>query len=397
MIKNITKQSSRKLNHGFTIVELLIVVVVIAILAAITIVAYNGISSQAKESALKSDLTTASKKLQLAKVQDDTFPATKPADTNTTKFQYSSTTDTFFLTATSTNLPNKAFSVNETGVVSSTACSGHTTGGSGGDSTEIAANSPIQNVTSAQCAALPVFDGSNASAIRTVTDTRGGTTRTYEVAKLADNNCWMLTNLKLGSTTGSITLTPADSNVTANFTLPQVKTTGSTSSTGTGNGYDTPYAYGPVPGDTGAGATNYGYLYNWPAATAGKDRTNHNQTAGNSATSICPANWRLPSGGVPTSDFGKLDVVFGGTGESVYSGAPNIAKWQNNGPFKGIFSGKGWGSFHVQSSYGGLWSSSAYPGYVDYAFSAYFGPGYVSPGGYYYARADGLGVRCLLN
>lgn len=38
----------RKTTSGFTIVELLIVIVVIAILAAITIVAYNGIQERAK-------------------------------------------------------------------------------------------------------------------------------------------------------------------------------------------------------------------------------------------------------------------------------------------------------------------------------------------------------------
>lgn len=42
------KQTKAK---GFTIVELLIVVVIIAILAAITIVAYNGIQNRAKNSA----------------------------------------------------------------------------------------------------------------------------------------------------------------------------------------------------------------------------------------------------------------------------------------------------------------------------------------------------------
>jgi len=40
-------QKKPKLNKGFTIVELLIVIVVIGILAAITIVAYNGITNRA--------------------------------------------------------------------------------------------------------------------------------------------------------------------------------------------------------------------------------------------------------------------------------------------------------------------------------------------------------------
>jgi general secretion pathway protein G len=46
---------SNKRQQGFTIVELLIVIVVIAILAAITIVAYNGIQAQAKDSERTSD------------------------------------------------------------------------------------------------------------------------------------------------------------------------------------------------------------------------------------------------------------------------------------------------------------------------------------------------------
>lgn len=48
---------------GFTIVELLIVIVVIAILAAITIVAYNGIQQRARDSQRISDLSNARKAL----------------------------------------------------------------------------------------------------------------------------------------------------------------------------------------------------------------------------------------------------------------------------------------------------------------------------------------------
>ena len=53
---------------GFTIVELLIVIVVIGILAAITIVAYNGIQERAKVASVHSDLRTLSQKIQMKAV-----------------------------------------------------------------------------------------------------------------------------------------------------------------------------------------------------------------------------------------------------------------------------------------------------------------------------------------
>jgi prepilin-type N-terminal cleavage/methylation domain-containing protein len=75
MLVNDTKINNGKVK-GFTIVELLIVVVVIAILAAITIVAYNGITNRSKQSAAQSLVAQVNKKiLAYAALNSDTYPA----------------------------------------------------------------------------------------------------------------------------------------------------------------------------------------------------------------------------------------------------------------------------------------------------------------------------------
>ncbi len=61
-------------NSGFTIVELLIVIVVIGILAAISIVAYNGISNQANDSVVKGDLSNIAKELQMIYAETGAYP-----------------------------------------------------------------------------------------------------------------------------------------------------------------------------------------------------------------------------------------------------------------------------------------------------------------------------------
>ncbi len=54
-----------KVTRGFTIVELLIVIVVIATLASISVVAYNGIQQRARDSKRVSDINQIAKGLQL--------------------------------------------------------------------------------------------------------------------------------------------------------------------------------------------------------------------------------------------------------------------------------------------------------------------------------------------
>lgn len=65
-----------KKQTGFTIVELLIVIVVIGILAAITIVAYNGIQAKAKLSSKLSDVKAMQQKLELYRVEYGNYPDT---------------------------------------------------------------------------------------------------------------------------------------------------------------------------------------------------------------------------------------------------------------------------------------------------------------------------------
>lgn len=75
----------RKTTSGFTIVELLIVIVVIGILVAITIVAYNGIQQRALVTTLKSDLTNASKQIELNQVDNGAYPTSLPANVKASK------------------------------------------------------------------------------------------------------------------------------------------------------------------------------------------------------------------------------------------------------------------------------------------------------------------------
>jgi prepilin-type N-terminal cleavage/methylation domain-containing protein len=80
--------------QAFTIVELLIVIVVIGILAAITIVAFNGVQNKARIAGLQSTLESSLKQIENARTTagTNTYPTTAPTDLASGVTYYSNAT-----------------------------------------------------------------------------------------------------------------------------------------------------------------------------------------------------------------------------------------------------------------------------------------------------------------
>ena len=95
----------KRVEGGFTIVELLIVVVVIAILAAITIVSYTGISGRANDTAVQSDLSNMAQKLQLYYTENGVYPDTNFEAEVSKAFQgFKASKGSYITSGTNTNL-----------------------------------------------------------------------------------------------------------------------------------------------------------------------------------------------------------------------------------------------------------------------------------------------------
>lgn len=348
---------NRSGNQAFTIVELLIVVVVIAILAAITIVAYNGISNQAKQASLKSDLTSGTTQLNLAKTETDSYPADGGAlkKSDSTTFQYSGTAATFCLTATSAQLPGTAYHATQGGAIEDGACP-----------------PLIQTITNAACPMARTL----------AMDARDG--RTYWVQKMTDNNCWMLTNLAYA---GGGTNTYSDVKVLQDGTVDSATT------------YLLPKYYIPsganattIPSqpststDGGAASPQYGYLYNWCAAMGAQLSTSAcalaTTPAPSTSVSACPSGWRLPTGN--TGEFQALNTAINGGSTTTDVGLRTAWFVQRAGFWSGAVTNQGTNGYY--------WSATQNSN--TYAHALLFASTSVSATTYS-IKYNGFSVRCV--
>jgi prepilin-type N-terminal cleavage/methylation domain-containing protein len=97
-------KTKMKSERGFTIVELLIVIVVIGILAAITIVAYNGVTARANTTSAKAAANSFTKKAEIYNADAGTnrYPIVN------TELTSAASTSTFFLSGVTINYSTTA-------------------------------------------------------------------------------------------------------------------------------------------------------------------------------------------------------------------------------------------------------------------------------------------------
>ena len=140
--------------------------------------------------------------------------------------------------------------------------------------------------------------------VTALTDTRDS--NTYAVAKLADGNCWMIENLRLGGTS-PITLTTSDTQSAG--TLPASTGTSWTSYTGQYLNSRNIDSTIEVMQRGSSNVYSYGNYYSWAAAI--NSAASYSSNVDVTSTSICPVGWHLPYYGDQNGGYKALGDLVG--------------------------------------------------------------------------------------
>ncbi len=365
-------------TKAFTVVELLIVIIVIAIIATMAVIVYRGTSTQAYENSLKSDLSSTAANVASYKLGQKKYPSELTVDLKIasaeggTMTYVRSSDDTYCIDITSSKTPKK-FYVTQDGKVKEGDCA----------STILY----LQNVTTANCPTTRTM----------AVDARDN--HTYWVQKMPDGRCWMLTNLAYAggisnegaNTHGDVKTLQngsSDGAGAATYTVAKYYINPTTAATNS-----TTYPTAPST-STDGGTTNpqYGYYYNWCAAMGNQQGTvacaNATTPAYNANVSICPAGWRLPMGGNPGTghEFELLANSIAANANTPQAAINLQSSWLAQ-------RGGGWlEAFLTQGQAGRFWAGSQYA--AQSAHYLYFNKAGVGAS-YNYGKSFGFSVRCI--
>ena len=228
----------------------------------------------------------------------------------------------------------------------------------------------MQNLSSNNCT----------TAISRVRDNRDN--RVYMIQRLADGKCWMMENLDLGRTELTTDLTSSNTHlnntVTASTFNGWKKTSGSSK-----------YYAGEFISTNGVdfvSKASYGTLYNYCAASAGTICSDSNANNNDATSDLCPAGWRLPTGG-SSGEFRSLYSV------ANYNTSKKMRVAAIEGGAAFALAGYFYSTPTSQDLGGRYWSSTRYDGSSMYALQMNdFDPEYK-----YGYRNNGYAMRCILN
>lgn len=226
----------------------------------------------------------------------------------------------------------------------------------------------LQDITLASCTTTPTVAYDNR-------DEEG-----YLIQRLDDGKCWMLDNLRLGSTSNIAPLTTANTNIASNgFTLP---------ASGTVNSYLEPQLDASRANTTstmpyGIGSGKIGVYYNYCAASAGMVCSSNSTS--NTDYDICPKGWRLPNGNKNSGDFASLYAAYGSKASQALTAlSANLSGYINS---------RSPSSVTGLNSNGYFWSSTSYNANKSSMLDASRNGFGFSGGG---VRNNGLSIRCRL-
>ena len=249
-------------------------------------------------------------------------------------------------------------------------------------------NDTMQTFNATKCSNLSTGD------VLALTDIRDS--NTYFVAKLADGNCWMAENLRLDPS--AVTFTRSNTNLPTPSFITEAQTSGSSNTLCKNDGsacidqilYNANNINRGLTAGYKENTVNYswygyGVMYGWYTATAGNGT--YSMESGNVAGDICPAGWRLPTGGTSSSDFITLNNTINGGSTKTDAG---LLTFPANFIYSGDFNYNMPGG---RSTYGRFWSAT--PNGTDKAFRLGVATSGATPTGSW-NKWDAFAVRCIV-